>query len=93
MKHGDALSQVLASASFLLETAEIGVDYALVLSSNAGLWSFITGDTVMLTNRNPPRLLITGRTAYMLSAFGEHLIAQELDSAVTEAARASGRVS
>jgi GH3 auxin-responsive promoter len=73
-----------------LETAEIGVDYALVLSSNAGLWSFITGDTVMLTNRNPPRLLITGRTAYMLSAFGEHLIAQELDSAVTEAARALG---
>lgn len=73
-----------------LGTAEIGVEYALVLSSNAGLWSFVVGDTVMLTERNPPRLLITGRTAFTLSAFGEHLIVQELDRAVTEAARTLG---
>ena len=52
-----------------------------MLSSNAGLWSYVIGDTVMLIERNPPRLLVTGRTAFTLSAFGEHLIAQELDQA------------
>ncbi len=73
-----------------LATAEPGVEYALVLSSNAGLWSYVVGDTVALTGRHPPRLLVTGRTAFTLSAFGEHLIVQELDQATTEAARALG---
>jgi hypothetical protein len=73
-----------------LANAELGQEYALVLSTNAGLWSFIVGDTVVLTERNPPRLLITGRTAFTLSAFGEHLIVQELDQGTTEAARALG---
>ncbi len=73
-----------------LATAELGVEYALVLSTNAGLWSYVLGDTVTLIERDPPRLLITGRTAYTLSAFGEHLIAAELDAAIAEAARACG---
>ena len=71
-----------------LGDARLGVEYALVLSTNAGLWSCVVGDTVMLTERNPPRLLITGRTAATLNIFGEHLVASELDRAVTEAARA-----
>lgn len=71
-----------------LGTAELGREYALVLSSNAGLWSYVVGDTVTLMERNPPRVLVTGRTAYTLSAFGEHLIGQELDAATTEAAQA-----
>ncbi|MDT7950225.1 MAG: GH3 auxin-responsive promoter family protein [Acetobacteraceae bacterium] len=73
-----------------LGTAALGVEYALLLSSNAGLWSYVIGDTVVLTERDPPRLLITGRTAFTLSAFGEHLIADELDAATAEAARALG---
>ena len=73
-----------------LATADLGVEYALVLSTNSGLWSYVVGDTVTLIERDPPRVLITGRTAYTLSAFGEHLIAAELDTAVTEAARACG---
>ncbi len=73
-----------------LGTAELGVEYALALTSNAGLWSAVIGDTVMLTGRDPPRLLVTGRTAHTLSAFGEHLIAQELDAAVSAAAAAIG---
>jgi hypothetical protein len=73
-----------------LGTAEPGVDYALVLSTNAGLWSYVVGDTVTLTERNPPRLLITGRTAFTLSAFGEHVSAHELDAATAEAASALG---
>lgn len=73
-----------------LADAELGVEYALVLTTNAGLWSFVLGDTVRLVERRPPRLLVTGRTAFTLSAFGEHLTVQELDRAVAEAARALG---
>ncbi len=70
--------------------AEPGVNYALVVTCNAGLWSYVLGDTVRLVDRAPPRLLITGRTAYMLSVFGEHLIAEEIETAVTAgAARAA----
>ena len=70
--------------------AETGVNYAVVVSTNAGLWGHVTGDTVTLVSRSPPRVLITGRTASMLSAFGEHLIAEELDGAVADAARQIG---
>jgi hypothetical protein len=68
--------------------AEIGVNYALVLSSCAGVWSYVLGDTVMFVDRDPPRLLVTGRTAYSLSAFGEHLIGTEIETSVTAAADA-----
>jgi len=74
-----------------LADAELGVDYALVLSTCAGAWSYIVGDTVKLVNRTPPRLVITGRTTYMLSAFGEHLIDAEIERAVAVAADAVGR--
>jgi hypothetical protein len=70
--------------------AERGVDYALVVSSNAGLWAYVVGDTVTLIERNPPRLLVTGRTAWSLSVAGEHLVGAELDAAVAEAAAACG---
>ncbi len=73
-----------------LATAELDTDYALVLSTNAGLFAYVLGDTVRLIQRDPPRLLITGRTAFTLSAFGEHLSAWELDAAATEAARTFG---
>jgi hypothetical protein len=70
---------------------EAGVNYAIVLSSCAGLWSYVLGDTVKFVTLDPPRLLITGRLSYMLSAFGEHLIAEEIETAVAEAASAIGR--
>lgn len=66
--------------------AETGVDYALVLTTCAGLWSYVLGDTVRLVNTRPPRLLVTGRTSYGLSAFGEHLIGEEIEAAVSFAA-------
>jgi hypothetical protein len=69
---------------------EPGVNYAVVLSSCAGLWAYVLGDTVRFVTRDPPRLLITGRLSYMLSAFGEHLIAEEIETAVAEAAAAVG---
>ena len=70
--------------------AETGVNYALAVTCNAGLWSYVLGDTVRLVDRSPPRLLITGRTAYMLSVFGEHLIAEEIETAVTAGCGTAG---
>ena len=71
-------------------TIEPGVEYAVVISSPAGLWAYQLGDTVRFLSRDPPRLLVTGRTSYILSAFGEHLIEQELAEAVSIAAEAIG---
>ena len=70
--------------------AETGVNYAIVLSTCAGLWAYVLGDTVRLVGRRPPRLLITGRLSTVLSAFGEHLIGEELEAAVSAAAAAIG---
>ena len=55
-----------------LGTVELGVDYAIVLTTCAGLWSYVIGDVVRFVDKTPPRLIITGRTSYMLSSFGEH---------------------
>ncbi|RME58720.1 MAG: auxin-regulated protein [Candidatus Dadabacteria bacterium] len=63
---------------------ELNVNYAVVLTTCAGLWSYILGDTVKFVSKDPLRLLITGRTSYMLSAFGEHLIAEEIEEAVAK---------
>ena len=71
-------------------TAQIGVNYALVLSNNAGCWGYVIGDTVRFVSVDPPRIVITGRTSYSLSAFGEHLIDEEVEEAVTEAAEQLG---
>ncbi len=70
--------------------AEPGVEYAIVLSTNAGLWSYVLGDTVTLTSRDPPRLLVSGRVSWSLSVAGEHLVGQELDAGIAEAAAAVG---
>lgn len=73
-----------------LGNLETGISYAIVLSSNAGLWSAVIGDTVRFVDRHPPRLLVTGRLSYMMSAFGEHLSGEEIEQAVLESARDLG---
>ena len=70
--------------------AEPGVDYALVVTTCAGLWRYAVGDTVKLVSRDPLRVLVTGRTSHMLSAFGEHVIGSELERAVADAAAKIG---
>ena len=70
--------------------AETGVEYAIVLTTNAGLWSYVLGDTVTLVSRDPPRVLVSGRVSWSLSVAGEHLIGQELDAAIAEAAASVG---
>jgi hypothetical protein len=69
-----------------LDDLEVGVNYAVVLSTCAGLWSYVLGDTVVFARRKPPLLRFTGRTKYFLSAFGEHLISEEVEKAVAVAA-------
>ncbi|HYH37614.1 MAG TPA: GH3 auxin-responsive promoter family protein [Azospirillum sp.] len=79
-----------APRRFWIADVETGVNYAVVLSSCAGAWAYLLGDTVRFVDLDPPRLLVTGRTSYMLSAFGEHLIGEEIEHAVTEAADSVG---
>ena len=67
-----------------------GQDYAIVLSSCAGVWAYLLGDTVRFVDLAPPRILVTGRVSWFLSAFGEHLSHEEIESAVTRAAQGIG---
>jgi hypothetical protein len=70
-----------------LADVQVGVNYALIISSNAGLWSYNIGDTVKFVSINPYRLVVTGRTKHFISAFGEHVIGEEVESAMQETAR------
>jgi len=69
---------------------ETGVDYAVVVSSCTGLFGYLIGDTVRFIDRDPPRLLVTGRTSWALSAFGEHLSGEEIETALRDAAASVG---
>ncbi len=86
----EALSEARPPRLWLADV-EIGRDYALAVTTCAGLWSYLVGDTVRFVSLDPPRILVTGRTSYTLSAFGEHLIGEEIEDAVATAARAIGR--
>ena len=63
----------------------IGVQYALVLYTNAGLWGYEIGDTIKFVSLSPPRIVVTGRTKHFTSAFGEHVIAEEVEGALKDA--------
>lgn len=65
-----------------LEEVELNKNYALVLSSNAGLWSYDIGDTVKFVSLNPFRIKVSGRIKHYTSAFGEHVIAEEVEQAI-----------
>jgi len=67
---------------------ELGRPYAVVMSTPAGLWSYVLGDTVRFTARDPLRLVITGRTRHYVNAFGENVIVEEVERALV---RACGR--
>jgi hypothetical protein len=73
-----------------LGNAEPGINYAIVVSTCAGLWAYVLGDTVRVLEGKPPRILVTGRTSYTMSAFGEHLIDEEIEEAIADAADAIG---
>jgi len=66
---------------------ELNKNYALVISSNAGLWAYSIGDTVKFVNKKPLRLVVSGRVKHFISAFGEHVIGQEVDKAISAATK------
>ena len=67
---------------------ETGVNYALIINNNAGLWGYEIGDTVQFVSKNPYRLVVSGRVKHFISAFGEHVIGKEVEEAMLAATQA-----
>lgn len=65
-----------------LKDVQVGVNYALIINNNAGLWGYNIGDTVKFVSIDPFRLVVTGRTKHFISAFGEHVIGEEVEAAM-----------
>jgi phenylacetate-coenzyme A ligase PaaK-like adenylate-forming protein len=70
---------------YTIGEVELGVNYVLIISTNAGLWGYNIGDTVQFTSLKPYRIIVSGRIKHFISAFGEHVIAKEVESALKEA--------
>lgn len=70
---------------YTIGEVEMGVDYVLIISTNAGLWGYNTGDTVRFTSLKPHRVVVSGRVKHYISAFGEHVIAKEVENALKKA--------
>lgn len=64
---------------------EIGVNYVMIISTNAGLWAYNLGDTVQFTSTKPYRVVVSGRIKHFISAFGEHVIGKEVEEAMNKA--------
>ncbi len=80
------------SKTITLEEVEVGKNYALVISTNGGLWRYLIGDTVMFTSRTPYRIKITGRTKHFINAFGEELIIDNAENALSIATERTGAI-
>lgn len=72
-----------------LEGVEVGVNYAMIISTLGGLWRYMIGDTVIFTSVDPYKIKITGRTKLFINAFGEEIIIDNADKALSEACRAT----
>ena len=69
-----------------LKDVKVGENYALIINNNAGLWGYNIGDTVKFVSTSPYRLVVSGRTKHYISAFGEHVIGEEVEAAILKAA-------
>jgi len=69
-----------------LKDVEPDVNYAVIINSNAGLWGYSLGDTIKFVSTNPYKIIVTGRIKHFISAFGEHIIAEEVEKALLKAA-------
>ena len=73
-----------------LKDVKVGINYVMIISSNAGLWAYNIGDTIEFTSTNPYRIIVTGRIKHFISAFGEHVIGKEVEQALQDALIDSG---
>jgi hypothetical protein len=71
-----------------LADVKVGENYALIVSTNAGLWAYNLGDTVKFVSTDPYRLVVSGRIKHFISAFGEHVIVEEVEAAILKATQA-----
>lgn len=69
-----------------LQDVQLGENYALIINNNAGLWGYNIGDTVKFTSLNPYRVIVTGRIKHFISAFGEHVIGEEVEYSLMKVA-------
>ncbi|WP_281847352.1 GH3 auxin-responsive promoter family protein [Olleya namhaensis] len=72
-----------------IKDVEVGINYVMIISTNAGLWSYNIGDTVMFTETKPYRVIVSGRIKHFISAFGEHVIGKEVEQAMKDATEGS----
>ncbi|MDM1043708.1 GH3 auxin-responsive promoter family protein [Myroides sp. 1354] len=70
---------------YTIGEVELGVNYVLIISTNAGLWGYNIGDTVQFVNLKPHRIVVSGRIKHFISAFGEHVIGKEVETALQHA--------
>jgi len=73
-------------ARLSLKEVKVGENYAMLINNNAGLWSYNLGDTVKFLSVDPYRIVVTGRTKHFISAFGEHVIGEEVEYSLMKAA-------
>ena len=73
-----------------IEDVKVGVNYVMIVSTNAGLWAYNLGDTIQFTSTDPFRVIVSGRIKHFISAFGEHVIGKEVELALQEALKHSG---
>jgi len=73
-----------------LKDVQLGVNYAIILNTNAGLWGYNIGDTVEFTSLKPYRIKVTGRIKHFISAFGEHVIGKEVEKALNDSIKETG---
>jgi hypothetical protein len=78
--------------TLLLSEVREGEQYAIVISTNAGLWRYMPGDTVRFTSVDPYRIQVSGRTRSFINAFGEELIVENADRAIAQAAARTGAI-
>lgn len=70
---------------YTIGEVQLGINYVLIISTNAGLWGYNIGDTVQFTSLKPYRVIVSGRIKHYISAFGEHVIGKEVEEALKEA--------
>jgi hypothetical protein len=78
--------------TYTIGEVEKGINYAIVISTNSGLWRYLIGDTVIFTSTDPYKFRISGRTRHFINAFGEELIVENADQALEIACKATGAI-
>ncbi|GAF05172.1 GH3 auxin-responsive promoter family protein [Saccharicrinis fermentans] len=75
-----------------IEDVELNTNYAIVISTNGGLWRYVVGDTIQFTSKYPHKIVITGRTKHFINAFGEEVIVDNSDKAIDHACKKTGAI-